>query len=209
MDRMMSRGTSFIMQRGFWLRCMAVLLLSAAVWVGYVQWKIAGVQKLQAVRPADVGIVLGAALWHDVPSPALMERLEHGAELYRSGRVRKLIVSGGFDGNGSTLTEAEGMRRYLIGIGIPDRDIATETASRNTYENLVNSQEIMTRENWRSAIIVTHHYHGARAADIADFIGMKDTALSTCDSKVLNRYWHRFRETLAFTKWEWEKLFLL
>ncbi|WP_409346882.1 YdcF family protein [Paenibacillus sp. MBLB4367] len=182
----------------------AVLLL---VWVGYVQWKIQAAQ-FGETKAADVGIVLGAALWSDKPSPGLKERLDHAYSLYKAGKYPRLIVSGGLDGNSSKLTEAEGMRNYLIEKGIPSERIFLENEARSTYENLLFSQAIMERNGWRSALIVTHHYHGARAQDIANFIGMKDADVDTADSRVMNMTWHNTRETLAFTKWELDKLLM-
>jgi uncharacterized SAM-binding protein YcdF (DUF218 family) len=155
---------------------------------------------------ADVGIVLGAALWNDRPSPALRERLDHAIALYRSGVVSRLIVSGGLDDEGATITEAEGMRNYLLEQGIPDHDIFMERASRSTVENLLFSRAIMDDEGWDSAVIVTHDYHGARAADIAASLDFDPVQVSVTESRVLNMTFHRLREVLAFAKWELTKL---
>ncbi|RKN84109.1 YdcF family protein [Paenibacillus ginsengarvi] len=195
-----------------WLRRL-IAFVSAAVllgliWVGYVQWRIRSVQDMPLARDAQVAIVLGASLRNDKPSPALRERLEQAYKLYEIGGVSRLIVSGGLDDNGATITEAEGMKRYLIGRGIPEEAILEEGESTSTYENLLFSKRIMDREGWTRPIIVTHQYHGARSMDIADFIGLSGATASLADSEVIWMPWHKGRETLAFAKWYANKLLL-
>jgi energy-coupling factor transporter ATP-binding protein EcfA2 len=55
---------------------------------------------------ADAAIVLGAAVYTDRPSPVFEERIRHGVALYKAGRVRLLVMTGGRD-PGDRLSEAE------------------------------------------------------------------------------------------------------
>jgi uncharacterized SAM-binding protein YcdF (DUF218 family) len=185
---------------------LALLCVLGTAWVVYVQLKIAGAEHDKFQGTADVGIVLGAALWKDIPSPGLRERLDHALELYNAGMFRIIIVSGGMDSNGATIPEAEGMKRYLMRKGVLENVLFTENKSRNTLENLRFSQTIMQEHGWKHAVIVTHDFHGARAKDMAGFLGYDRPALSVCKSRVLNTYWHHARETLAYTKWMIDKL---
>ena len=194
--------------RSPWKTMIVILILSGIAWIGYVQWKIDSVIRYESRASFDVGIVLGAALWNDRPSPALRERLDHAARLYREGRIKHLIVSGGLDGNGSTITEAEGMKNDLTGRGIPEDAVFMETEASNTYENILFSYRIMKEQNWESAVIITHQYHGARALDIARFVGLKEPGVSTIPSQVLFMPYHRLRETLAYTKWVMDKMLI-
>jgi uncharacterized SAM-binding protein YcdF (DUF218 family) len=180
----------------------------AVVWFGYMQWRMSTIGRGESPEPADVGIVLGAALWNDVPSPGLKERLDQAVQLYRDGNVSVLIVSGGYDYNGSKLTEAEGMGNYLLAQGIPTQSIVLENRATNTYQNLLYSGRIMKQNGWKRAIIVTHRYHSVRALDIARFIKLQDPQVAPADTHVMSVTWHRFRETLALVKWEAEKVLL-
>ncbi|MCZ8513098.1 YdcF family protein [Paenibacillus filicis] len=186
---------------------MAVLLIIgiAAFWTGYVLWSMASMPDTSLPKQ-DAGIVLGAALWQTTPSPALKERLNRAAELYEEGKIRSIIVSGGYDRPDSQLTEAEGMRDYLLGRGIPGRVILLENHATNTYENLLFSKQIMDEHGYRSAVIVTHRYHAVRSLDIARFLGYDHPAAAPMDSSVLMMSWHKSRETLAYTKWQWDKI---
>ncbi len=66
----------------------------------------------------------------------------------------------------------------------------------------------MEEAGWRSAVIVTHNYHGSRAADIAATLGFDPVQVSGTDSRVLHMNYHETREVLAYTKWLVLKWFL-
>lgn len=184
----------------------SVAAVIGVIWVGYIQWLIHSAQNRPPGPDADVAIVLGASLWNDKPSPGLRERLDLAYELYRDKKVNRLIVSGGLDANGATITEAEGMKRYLVERGVPVEAVFEERKSTSTYENLLYSKQIMDREGWAHPVIVTHQFHGARAMDIARFVGLTDVTSSLTESQVMWMPWHKCRETLAFTKWYADKL---
>jgi len=59
----------------------------------------------------DAAIVLGAAVWGNDVSPVFRERINHAIDLYRRGKVRKIIFTGG-QGNRNELTEAAEARQY-------------------------------------------------------------------------------------------------
>ncbi|TJY44239.1 YdcF family protein [Cohnella pontilimi] len=191
------------------LRFAAGLFILLAIWCGLLYYKIVSFDGVPAdanqIR-ADAGIVLGASLRNDEPSPGLRERLDHALALYRNGVFDHFIVTGGFDKKGAKLSEAEGMRDYLIKNGVSPDAIALDPKSYSTYENLRNAQQIMGEQGWRTAVIVTHRYHGARAADIAKLLGYAPVQVSVTDSKVMNMAYHEAREILAFTKWKADKL---
>lgn len=177
----------------------------ALLWVGFIQWRIAALPD-EKLAPHDVGVVLGAALWQTTPSPALKERLDRAVELYQAGVIPRIIVSGGYDRADSLLTEAEGMRNYLVDKGVPSESIYLENEARSTLQNMLFSQTIMREHGWTSAVIVTHRYHAVRALDMARFLGYDSPSVSPMESSVLSMAWHKGRETLALTKWQWDKM---
>ena len=192
-----------------WMLWIFILLLAVGTAeLGRIQWLIHSGTHKGGDRPVDAGIVLGAALWNDVPSPGLRERLNHALMLYQEGRFQTFIVSGGLGDEGATITEAEGMKRYLMQNGVPEEHILKEPLARSTYQNLQFSKALMDNHGLDSAVIVTHTYHGGRAADMAGFIGIDPVQTDTCETKVMSKAKHRFRETLAFGKWELDKLLL-
>ncbi|SEB59765.1 YdcF family protein [Paenibacillus sp. GP183] len=196
------RGLS-IMYRGLLL-----LIFLSIIWVVYIQWQVQSTPHSPLPASADTGIVLGASLRNDIPSPGLQERLDLALKLYHEGKFKHIIVTGGLDHNGSKLTEAEGMRLYLIKQGIPNSVIVLEPEATSTYQNLLYSKHIMDKSGWKSAIIMTHNFHGARSLDIAHTVGIKQPAIATTGSQVLFMPYHEARETLAYTKWQIDKLLL-
>lgn len=187
------------------IRIVLALIVLGIGWVLYIQYLISNVQQHSEHTISDVGVVLGASLWGDEPSPALRERLDYALELYNKGLFAYMIVSGGYDNLTSKLSEAQGMKNYLVSKGISESVIIEENAATSTYENLLFSQQIMKEKQLDHAIVITHHYHGARARDIAKFLSYQEPDIATTGSKVLFMPWHRARESLAFTKWELQK----
>lgn len=200
-----SKSGSRKRSRKLWIAVFVLAALGVA-WVGYIQWLIHSAQGRTLGARADVAIVLGASLWNDRPSPGLRERLDWAYGLYTDKKVDRIIVSGGLDANGATITEAEGMKRYLTERGVPADVIVEEREATSTYENLLYSKRIMDREGWTEPVIVTHQYHGARAMDIARFVGLAGAVPSLTESRVMWMPWHKARETLAYTKWYADKL---
>lgn len=120
----------------------------------------------------DVAVVLGAAAWDVRPSPVFRERINHAITLYRTGQVNKLAFTGGTPKKGF-MTEAEVGRRYALRQGIPERDIVLENTSRDTYQNLVNIQPVLREHELNKVVVVSDPYHLARAAAVANDIGLK------------------------------------
>ena len=120
---------------------------------------------------ADAAIVLGAAVWSDEVSPVFRERINHALELYRRGRVRKVIFTGG-QGNKNEPTEAAAARRYAIKNGMPEKDILIEEQSHTTYENVVNAKRLADANGLKKILIVSDPMHMKRAVAMAGDIGM-------------------------------------
>ncbi|CAM4431066.1 uncharacterized SAM-binding protein YcdF (DUF218 family) [Paenibacillus endophyticus] len=190
------------------LRVAAWVICAGVFWCGYLLWLINGYDTEKPLIKADAGIVLGAALWNNEPSPALKERLDFAQELIETGIVDKLILSGGLDGNGSTKTEAEGMRDYLVANGISADKLLLENKATSTYENLAFSQHIADQHGLDMLLVITHDYHAARAKEIAKKLDFSPLQVAATKSKVLNPVYNESREVLAFTKWKLDSLLL-
>lgn len=198
MEKRRKRIRNFFPQRG--LQVLAVVVLLGGLWVG-AHWQRIEQTAGQAVpRHADVGIVLGAAVWGESPGPALRERLEQAVRLYQDGYVSTLLVTGGL-GEGKMKTEAEVSRDYLVAHGIPAENILLEDKSTSTYENLLYSQQAFDDYRMHHVLIISHDYHLARALTMAESLGWNASAVGV-RSQVLFGPYHRGREVLALTYWE-------
>jgi uncharacterized SAM-binding protein YcdF (DUF218 family) len=145
----------------------AVLLLS----VGLVAARVYSYRDASSDAPADAAVVLGAAVWGTEVSPVFRERINHGIDLYRKGRVRKLIFTGG-RGNGGEPTESAAARRYAMRAGVPASDILIEEESHNTYENILHAKRLADARGVRRVLIVSDPLHMKRAVAMASDVGL-------------------------------------
>jgi vancomycin permeability regulator SanA len=180
-------------------------------WMLYVLAQIGSIERNPAANsdlsePAEVGIVLGAALWGDEPSPGLRERLDQSLRDYKAGKFQWFLLTGGLDTVTSNYTEAEGMANYLEQQGVPREKMLLENKATSTYENLKFSQEILEERGFTSVLIVTHTFHGNRAYEIAQALNYEQPRLSLISSKVLKPLPNTFREILAYTKWKLDQI---
>jgi uncharacterized SAM-binding protein YcdF (DUF218 family) len=91
----------------------------------------------------DYVIVLGARIKESGPSLILRQRLDYALEYLELNPDTVVIVSGG-QGSDEPISEADGMRDYLISVGKIDADrIVLEKESFSTYENLLNSAKFV------------------------------------------------------------------
>lgn len=111
-------------------------------------------------RSADVAMVFGAANELD-----LGRRTKRGVELYRSGLVPRLLVTGG-GVLARTRPEAKRMAEIARELGVPARDLLVEDRSANTFENIDFSIALLDRhgllEQLASAILVSSEWHMRR-----------------------------------------------
>lgn len=113
----------------------------------------------------DYIVVLGAGLKGERVPPLLASRIERGISLLKKNKKALLILSGG-QGPGEDITEGEAMARYALSRRVPPERILVERRSRNTWENLEFSRELMERTHPRVAVVTTS-YHVFRALLIA------------------------------------------
>lgn len=182
-----------------WLLITGILLFSIGIVCFVYLYTL--VSRYDEVQPdgetRQAAIVLGAALWDQQPSPALKERLNQALTLYQEGRVQYIILSGGLGNNG--ITEAEGMKKYLVDRGVPENHLVLEDRSSNTKENLKFTAEVLKKHKWTRLYLVTHDYHMYRALNYARKAGISASA-APVHSKVLFIPYHKTRECLALIK---------
>lgn len=142
----------------------------------------------------DAAIVLGAAVWSDEVSPVFRERINHAIDLYRTGKVDKIIFTGG-QGNRDELTEAEAARDYAVENGIPEKDILIEQTSHTTYENVVNAKQLADANGLKKVLIVSDPMHMRRAIAMARDIGLDAYPSPTTTTRY--RSWRSRSESLA------------
>ena len=115
----------------------------------------------ERVGYCDVALVLGNAVSVEgVVSERLRARLDRAVELYRAGLVKKIIASGGVDGNGTD--EAVCMARYLQMQGVPLEAVVTHSGGKNSYHSAKFVAEGVRAGRWSCVTVVSQFYHVPR-----------------------------------------------
>jgi len=149
------------------------------------------------IAPAcDAVMVLGALVYSDgTPSPLLADRLEYGYELYRSGKAKKILVSG--DHGQPDYDEVKGMMDYLIQKGVPPEDIFLDHAGFNTYDSMYRARDIF---GIKTLLISTQVFHMDRAVFIARKMGLEAYGYPCADKSSYRMSYLNTRESLARVK---------
>lgn len=122
-------------------------------------------------------------------------RIEACAELYRSGKVDRIIVSG--DHRHKSYNEPEAMRRALIEKGVPAKVIFLDHAGLRTLDSVVRAREVFGQQSY---IIVSQRFHNERGVFIARKKGIDAIAYDARDARLKYGYKTRAREILARCK---------
>lgn len=97
----------------------------------------------------DVAIVLGGGVFFDEQYQRAnygynFHRYYDAMVLYKMGKVKKLLITGGSGALVNThIKEAEYIRQLWLQFGVPDEDIIMESESRNTHENAVETKKVL------------------------------------------------------------------
>jgi SanA protein len=123
---------------------------------------------------ARVAIVFGAHMFRDgTPGYAARLRLQAAQELYRRGKVSKILVSG--NNQVRCNRESDAMREWLIQNGIPPGDVSCDHAGFRTLDTCARAAKVW---NLKEAILVTQRYHLPRALYLAQAFGLEATGIS-------------------------------
>lgn len=182
-----------------------LLGLAGALCLGFVGWT-----NLAATRAA-------AGKLHDVPSEVpeggvglvfgcddriagrenryFRYRIDAAAELWESGRLRCLIVSG--DNRTQYYNEPKTMKRALVEAGVPEDRIVCDYAGRRTLDSVVRAKEIFGVEQ---VVFISQEFQNERAAYLARANGLEYSGFNAQDLKVRSGWKTRLREVGARVK---------
>lgn len=112
----------------------------------------------------EVGLVLGCSPFvsSGKPNPQFHGRMRAAAELYRLGKVRRLILSGA--NPDSRYNEPKKMREALLELGVPSDAMVLDFAGDSTYESITRAKIVFGLDQ---VTIVTQKYHAYRAVFLA------------------------------------------
>lgn len=143
----------------------------------------------ETVPSTPVAIVFGAGLWRDgSPTTILKDRITTASELYFSGKVQKILMSG--DNSYLDYNEPGAMREYALSLGVPEAAIVLDYAGRRTYDTCYRARAIF---GIQQAILVTQRFHLPRALYTCSALGLKAIGVAS-DRRAYNLmsllYWN-------------------
>jgi SanA protein len=124
----------------------------------------------------------------------LRDRVETAVQLYETGKVQKLLLSG--DNSSLAYNEPGAMMAYAIERGVPAEDIQPDYAGLRTYDTCYRAHAIFGLE---SALLVTQDFHLPRALFTCTALGI-DVVGVAADRRVYHPRsvaWSEIREVPA------------
>lgn len=170
------------------------------------------VHSLSTATTFETGILLGGLSNYDKYDRGFFtdasDRFIQTANLYHRGIIKKILVSGG---TGNLLQreppEADFLKEQFIANGVKERDIITESRSRNTYENAIFSKHILDSLHLKPPfILITSAIHMPRAEVVFKKAGL-DFIAYPCDYKVIESRFdfndYITPDVTLLKKWSW------
>lgn len=178
-------------------------------------WEVQGT-RIEKVKNYDVGIVLGGMADYNNDLDVLTihrhaNRIWQAITLYKKGKIKKILISGdsGYVSDRG-LHEAKQFKAVLVEWGIPENDIITEEKSKNTHENALETQKVLSNSypHLKSKLLITSGSHMKRSLACFEKIGLKcdpySTELITGPKRFY--FWDQYIVPDQGTMGEWNKL---
>lgn len=148
------------------------------------------------VPACDVALVLGAEVHDDgSPSQLLKDRLDTAIRLCKSGRVKRLMMSG--DDRQTHNRETTCMRKYALSHGISAESIVCDPRGVRTFDSILRAREVF---GLKKAIVVSQRFHLDRALFLCDREGL--SAFGACadveaHDDLISRIWETPKDLRA------------
>jgi len=146
----------------------------------------------------DYALIPGAAVWKkDKPSPIFEGRIRKALELYRTGRIKKIILTGG--NAPGELSEAEVAYKYLTNLGVDYRNLIVEQMTSTTTEQIkyIRNDSDLTISNSK-ILIVSDDFHLPRILQICKFFNIEADGIATEHKLTFEKtLFYRTRESIA------------
>ncbi|MET9090735.1 ElyC/SanA/YdcF family protein [Streptomyces cyaneofuscatus] len=182
------------------LMALCVLALLPATWMRLGADARVGTTADAPAR--EVALVFGAGLWKGRPTPYLAHRLDAAAELYRTGKVKVVLVTG--DNSRVEYDEPDAMRTYLTARGVPDDRIVSDYAGFDSWDSCVRAKKIFGVDR---AVLVSQGFHIHRATTLCRSAGIDAYGVAVDEPRDATWYYGGTRELAASGKAALDALF--
>lgn len=146
-----------------------------------------------------VAVVLGARVHNNGrPSQILGERLFTALQLYQSGKVRKIIVSG--NNQAVNNGESDVMREWLLERGVAPEDVQSDHAGFRTLDTCARMARVWNLDREEGIIFISQSFHLPRTIYLARKWGLNPIGISANGEGWNTRPGDHLRESLARVK---------
>lgn len=156
------------------------------------------------VPQAKVALLLGTGktLNNGMPNAYFYNRIQAASELYKSGKIKYIIVSG--DNSSKDYNEPEDMQIALIQNAIPRDKIIMDHAGFRTLDSVIRARDIFGQTK---LIIISQKFHNERAVFLAKKNHMEAFGFNAADVNKYAGIKTNIREYFAKAKVYWDLLF--
>lgn len=156
------------------------------------------------VPETKVALLLGTGknLNNGMPNAYFYNRIKAASDLYKSGKIQYIIVSG--DNSTKDYNEPEDMQMELTKQGIPQDKIILDHAGFRTLDSVVRAKDIFGQTK---LVIISQKFHNERAVFLAKENGMEAFGYNAEDVNKYAGLKTNLREYLAKAKAYWDLLF--
>jgi SanA protein len=150
--------------------------------------------RISEIQPVYCAILLGTSKWLKGGRMNLyyQYRIIAAAELYNSGKCKKIIVSG--DNRTVQYNEPITMKRDLVKLGVKQEDVICDYAGLRTLDSIIRFKEIFGQEK---GIVISQEFHNTRAIYIGRAYGIELSGYNACDVDVYGGFKTRIREVFS------------
>jgi len=128
-------------------------------------------------------------------NPYFKHRMEAAVELYKSGKVKYIIVSG--DNSREGYDESSDMKAVLMQMGVPESVIYVDYAGFRTLDSVVRCKEVFSQKD---IIVVSQKFHNQRAVFLSRVKGIDAVGYNALDISYKRGFVVHLREKLARVK---------
>ncbi len=155
---------------------------------------------LEELPQREIALIFGGGMEPDgSQSDMQLDRVKTGIDLYKKGKVKKLIMTG--DDGGNRVNEVDAMKLYAIQQGIPIHDIAVDPHGYRTYESCYREANVYELEK---VVAVSQDFHLPRIIYFCSHFGIDTIGFSADYQGFKQTDKNRIREMLARLKGWWQ-----
>ncbi|MFA6427004.1 MAG: ElyC/SanA/YdcF family protein [Candidatus Magasanikbacteria bacterium] len=150
------------------------------------------------VPTTTIALVFGAGVKRDgTPSDALRDRVLTGVELYKAGKVKKILMTG--DNGSNRYNEVIPMKKVATDEGVPEEDIVLDYAGFRTYDSCYRARDIF---GVTTTIAISQEFHLPRILYICNSLGVQTVGIFADRQNYVDESIWAVREFLArFKAW--------